>query len=350
MFSLTTPLESRDRVILIAGTVLAMLVVGYADYLTGYDVSLSTFYMAIIAIGTWFIGPRYGVIIAGSSVSCTLISDLASGVTYPIHILGWNAVISLSFYLFMVFALSQLRTLHGQLEAKVQERTAALTAEMAKRERVEKELLAVSEREQRRIGHDLHDSLCQHLTGTAMAGQVLGEKLAARDLPESGDADRLVALVEEGITLARDLARGLSPVELDAEGLTTALRNLAKTTTERFRVKCRLDDPDPAPIDDPAAAIHLFRIAQEAVSNAIRHGRAKNVVIRLAAAPEGVRMTIEDDGSGLPSRMPERIGMGLNIMQHRASMIGATFEIQRQTPGTRVVCLLPDAPTPAEIL
>jgi signal transduction histidine kinase len=189
----------------------------------------------------------------------------------------------------------------------------------------------------------LHDSLCQHLTGTAVAGQVLSDKLAAQSLPEFADANHIVALVEEGITLARDLARGLAPVELDAEGLTAALRELAKTTTERFRIDCRFDDPDPAPIDDPAAAIHLFRIAQEALSNAIRHGRAKQVNIRLSAVPEGIRMTIQDDGSGLPPSLPEHRGMGLKIMQHRAAMIGASFAIRREPPGTLVTCTLPDA-------
>jgi len=206
---------------------------------------------------------------------------------------------------------------------------------------LEKELLAVSEREQRRIGHDLHDSLCQHLTGTALAGQVLGEKLEARGLPEAADAGRVVSLVEEGITLARSLARGLAPVDLEAEGLMAALRELAKNVSERFNVDCTFDAPEFVPMDDDASAIHLFRIAQEAISNAIRHGRAKRVVIALSISTEGVRLSITDDGAGLPEPMPAAHGMGLNIMRHRSAMIGATFDIRRIAQGTRVECTVP---------
>jgi signal transduction histidine kinase len=178
---------------------------------------------------------------------------------------------------------------------------------------------------------------------------VLGDKLSSRSLPEAADANRIVRLLEEGIVLARNLARGLAPVELEAEGLTTALRELAKTTSERFGIQCRLEDHDPVPIDDPATAIHLFRIAQEAISNAIRHGQARQVVIKLSAVPSGMEMQIQDDGGGLPDPLPERRGMGLHIMQHRATMIGASFELRRQAPGTVVICVL-DETSPKEIV
>src|SRR5271165_1988590 len=112
---------------------------------------------------------------------------------------------------------------------------------MAERERLERELLEISEREQRRIGHDLHDSLCQHLTGAALAGQVLEEKLAARRLPEAGDASKVVELVEEGISLSRKLAKGLHPIEMEAEGLMQALEELVATSTELFKVSCRFE-------------------------------------------------------------------------------------------------------------
>src|SRR5205814_9381597 len=150
----------------------------------------------------------------------------------------WNTAILLGFYFIVVWLLVYLRGLHKDLENRVQQRTIALTREMAERERLEKEILQVSEREQRRSGRDLHDGLCQHLTGTALAGRVLEEKLAAKTLPEARDAGNIVGLVEDGIALARNLARGISPVEMEAEGLTAAFEELAANITKLSKVKC----------------------------------------------------------------------------------------------------------------
>ena len=341
MNGLFSYLRRGSRPLLMLATLLAVVLVGTADYLPGYEISFSLFYFSAISVAVWFIGWRFALVISAFSVACWLVGDLAAGAKYANRFVpGWNAAITLAFYVVMAGVLSNLRSLQDRLEAKVRERTVALTDEMAKRETLEKELLAVIEREQRRIGHDLHDSLCQHLTGTALAGKVLGEKLATKGLPEEVDAGRIVSLVEEGITLARQLARGLAPVELEAEGLAVALGEFAQTTSTRFKIECLFDAPHPAPIDDPATAVHLFRIAQEATANALRHGQARQVVINLSAVPEGVRLSIKDDGCGLPDRLEDRLGMGLHIMRHRAAMIGASFAIRRETQGTLVTCLL----------
>ena len=335
--------QSRRR--LMALTFLLVLLIGLTDYITGYEISFSVFYLGAVCLATWFIGVRFALVVAVGSVACWFMGDVAAGARYTSRfVLGWNAAIALSFYVVMIEVLSSLRSLQDKLEAKVRERTAALTEEMATRERLEKELLSISEREQRRIGHDLHDSLCQHLTGTALAGHVLGEKLAARGMPEIADANRVVALVEEGISLARSLARGLAPVELEEEGLMAAFRELARSTSERLRIQCRFEVSEPVLISDADTATHLFRIAQEAISNAIRHGRAQNVRISLSHEGGGVALRVKDDGCGLPDILPPDRGMGLHIMQHRAAMIGARFSIRREGAGTLVACVLPDAP------
>jgi len=233
----------------------------------------------------------------------------------------------------MVEMLSNLRTSQDRLESKVRERTAALTREMAKREELEKELLAVSERERRLIGHDLHDSLCQHLTGTALAGQVLGEKLAARSLPEADDASRVVELIEDGITLARNLARGLSPLQLESDGLEVALESLAATAADQFKIRCQFVCETVDLLNDLAAATHLYRIAQEAISNAVRHGKAKSVTLTLTGSSDAATLRIEDDGVGLPEFSPRREGMGLRIMAHRAAILGGQFSIHRRLSG-----------------
>jgi two-component system sensor kinase FixL len=133
-------------------------------------------------------------------------------------------------------------------------------------------------------------------------------------------------------------------VELEEEGLMAAFRELAKSTSERLRIQCRFEASEPILIGDADVATHLFRIAQEAISNAIRHGHAQNVRISLAREGENVALQVKDDGCGLPDILPPDRGMGLHIMQHRAAMIGARFSIKRERPGTLVTCVLRNAP------
>jgi signal transduction histidine kinase len=271
--------------------------------------------------------------------------DLAAGARYSNPLIPvWNALILMVFYFVVVWLLTNLRALHRELEARVRQRTAALVREMAERQRLEEEILQVSEREQRRIGHELHDSLCQHLTGTALAGQVLGERLAAKSLPEAADADKVVELVEEGITLARNLARGLYPVEMEAEGLMAAFQDLADNLTKGARVRCIFECEAPVLMHDDAAATHLYRIAQEAVRNAIQHGKPKRIGITLAEQNGLVTLTVEDDGVGVPETAQKSGGLGVQIMAHRAAMIGGSFAIEpAPTGGTIVTCSIPKA-------
>ncbi|MDR3403782.1 MAG: sensor histidine kinase [Chthoniobacter sp.] len=340
-------LKRLPRAAIVALALVSVILVGMIDYFTGYEISFSVFYLAAIALATWYVGRHLGWLVSMLSVVSWLTGDLAAGATYSNRFVPiWNSVIAFVFYLVLVEALSNLKTSQLQLEAKVIERTAALTEEMTKREELEKELLEVGERERRRIGHDLHDSLCQHLTGTALVGQAVSEKLAAKAFPEEAEVRRVVTLIEDGITLARNLARGLAPVELEAEGLMAAFHELAKTTTERFNIDCRFEAPHPVLIDDSATSTHLFRIAQEAVSNAIKHGSAQRVTIGLFHEAEDMNLVVIDDGGGFREPLMENRGMGLHIMRHRAAMIGATLTIRRQSPGTVVHCRLRSEPGP----
>src|SRR2546421_3487063 len=223
----------------VTGTLFLMGGIGIADYLTGHEISLSTFYLLAVFLATWSVGRSFGVVISILSVIASVGGDLAAGAQFsnPL-ILFWNASIEVVLYLVVVWLLANLRALYAELEERVRERTADLRKEMRQRERLEREILEISEREQSRISHDLHDGLCQHLTAIALAGQVLEEKLSTRSLPEGADAGHIVTLVEEGIELARDLARGLHPVELDGEGLMSALEELARSVSDRFKVTC----------------------------------------------------------------------------------------------------------------
>jgi signal transduction histidine kinase len=310
--------------------------VGYADYLTGYKSSLLLFYLVPISIAAWFGSFVLSLAIAVVCILAWVLSDLASGIP---ALEFWN--VGMAFVSFVLFAglLSKLRTLIGELDRRVDERTAALEHEMAERRRLDREIAQVADRERRRLGHELHDKLGQHLTGTALTAQVLKEKLAARSAPEVNEAEKLVRYVEEGIDLTRNLARGFFSPELDSEGLVVALQDLAEKTTERFQVDCTFDGDESIRIHDSTIANQLYRIAQEAVTNSIKHGAAKHIDIRLAANDPELCLTITDDGAGFSDNRPQSEGLGLWLMRHDAALSGGTFDVKRNGErGTVATC------------
>jgi PAS domain S-box-containing protein len=205
--------------------------------------------------------------------------------------------------------------------------------DITERKRLEKEILEISEREQRRIGQDLHDGLCQHLAGIELMSQVLEQKLARRSKAAAARVGDIAKNVREAISHTRLLARGLSPVTLESEGLMSALQELALNTQKIFGVACKSDCDPPVLVRDYPAATHLFRLAQEAVSNAIKHGRAKRILIRLKAERGRMILSVIDNGAGFPAQIPKAKGMGLQIMQSRVGMIGSTLTIERNAGG-----------------
>ena len=214
--------------------------------------------------------------------------------------------------------------------------------DITERKRLEKENLEISEREQRRIGQDLHDGLCQHLAGIEMLSQVLAHKLEPRSKDSAARAAEIAKAIREAISQTRLLARGLSPVTLELEGLMSALTELALNTEKMFRVRCDFACQEVVKFNDHAAATHLFRIAQEAVSNAIKHGQAKKISIQLRAEADGVSVRVTDDGVGFPEKFTGGSGMGLRIMQTRIGMVGGTLRVeQNPAGGVTVSCHAP---------
>lgn len=214
--------------------------------------------------------------------------------------------------------------------------------DITERRRLQQSILEVSGREQRRIGQDLHDGLGQHLTGIAFMSKVLEQKLAEKSSAETADADKILRLVNEAISKTRELARGLSPVVSEAHGLMSALGQLASEIEDLFRISCRCECHDPVLINDVNISTHLYHIAQEAVNNAIKHGRAQHIVIRLAASNDTGTLTIRDDGAGFPIPAPKETGMGLHIMAYRANMLGGTLQAgPGESGGTQVQCSFP---------
>lgn len=317
--------------------------IGFVDFLAGTDTTFSAIYLVPIGIAAWFLGRPTAYVFAIVSSLSWVGGDILAGAQYSATLIPvWNVAVRFVMFIVAVQLIVELRKLHNELEGRAEERAVQLTAEIAARERLERELLHISEREQRRVGHDIHDSLCQHLTGTALAGQVLAENLKSRGSPQSRDASRVVELIEEGITLSRNLAKGLNSVRLSTDGLMEALEDFAASTSDLFKISCRFECPLPVLVSDTQTSEHLYRIAQEAVGNAIKHGHAKNILIRLETSGFGKVLRVIDDGSGLPASPLNGKGMGLRIMSYRAQLIGAKFNIRRRDAvGTVVTCLLP---------
>ena len=310
--------------------------VGYADYITGYERSLLLFYLLPISLAAWFGGFVFSLVIAVACILAWVVSDLASGIP---SVRFWDTGMGFACYVLFAGVLSKLAMLVRELDRRVDERTAALEREMTERRRLDQEIARVADRERHRLGQHLHDSLGQHLTGTALTAQALKEKLVARSAPEVAEAESLVGYVEEGIDLTRKLARGFFSPELDAEGLLMALQHLAERVTERFPVDCTFDGDASIRIHASTVANQLYRIAQEAVTKSIKHGAAKHIDIRLAANGPELCMTIVDDGVGFPDKPPQSEGLGLRLMRHDAALSGGTFDVRRNGErGTIATC------------
>lgn len=212
-----------------------------------------------------------------------------------------------------------------------------IVRDITERRRLEKQVLEISDWEQQRIGQDLHDSLCQQLAGVAFLGKVLQHKLTIKSFEEANDAREMVSLIDEAITQTKGFARGLYPVRLEADGLMAALSELARNVEKMFGISCRFKCEQPVLIHDNMMAIHLYRIAQEAVNNAMKHGKATEIVIHLGSLNGSVALTVRNSGLGFRRGAKGKKGMGLSIMKHRAGMIGAALDIRSDINGGTIV-------------
>jgi PAS domain S-box-containing protein len=228
--------------------------------------------------------------------------------------------------------------LHEGGEAEVE----GIARDVTERRRLEREILEISTREQRRIGHDLHDGVCQQLAGIAVLADVLADKLEGDGRPEAADLRKLTDLVGQANQQTRGVARALFPVRLEENGLVSALQELAEGTAAFFNTPCHFHLDSAAQVPDATVALHLYYIAQEAILNAVKHGKARQIEIRLESnGGEGLALTVQNDGLPFQAQEGHARGMGIPIMNYRARMIGATISIQSPPGGgTRLVCQL----------
>jgi PAS domain S-box-containing protein len=241
-----------------------------------------------------------------------------------------------------------LRHARDEMEQNVIDRTRDVIATnvklertMSERQQLERELLEISEREKRRIGEDLHDMVCQELTATALVLKSSAKKLGKENPAAAKTLEESAETVNRNVVIARELASGLQAIELTASGLKNALRDLAAQASENRGIKCHFKCSRGVRVPDDTAALHLYRVAQEAVTNAVKHSGAKNILISLDRNSENVCVSVQDDGKGFVPRKRQK-GLGLHMMRYRANALGGELKIEpRKTGGMDVTCVIP---------
>lgn len=291
MSAIRQHLERTPRALLILVSLAALALIGTGDYLTGFNLSFAVFYLLDIGFAAWLVGRGFALALSALSILISVAGDWAAGAHYSSVLIPiWNALILTVVYIVVVWLLGALRAAQRALERKVDHRTTALIREMGERERLETEIFEISER----------------------------------------------------IAVTRNLADGVAPLDVQSGGLITALRGLAANVSQMSTVACTLKSDSPPVIEDATAATHLYRIAQEAVHNALRHGRPRRIVMSLSRVRDRAELTIRDDGTGLADNWQGGRGLGTRIMAHRAAMIGGVLSIEPDPAGgTFVTCSFP---------
>lgn len=233
-------------------------------------------------------------------------------------------------------------------EEQVQKRIAelvksneALQAEITERKRIEKEILETTQEEQRRFGSQLHDGLCQELTGILMFAKGLMQKMEKENRLDIAELKKITDLLREAINQARNTARRLYPGEMEGTSLMHSLQELTSNTQSVSGVSCQFCCPEPIIIDDNDVATHLYRIAQEGISNAVEHGKAQSIEVSFTRNDGYINLTLKDDGAGFTYDPQSPKGIGLKIMKYRARMMGGTFQVEPNAPrGVILTCSL----------
>lgn len=326
----------RDRPLLVALLLpLALsLLMAWVDRSTTWELSLFVFYAVPIVMAVWWAGNRAGY---GMAIICGILWWASNYDTHPYETtLGyvWATISRVVFFCVVAYAVTAVRNR--------QEADAARIEALEERRQLEEDLVAVSEHEQQRIGQDLHDGLCQHLAAIGLAARSLADDLQAEGSQSVQDAELIQQSIQQAVTEARGMARGIFPVHVDRHGLAVALTELGRSTSRLTGVQIEVEEEGEVQISPPEAAMHLYRIAQEAVANAVRHGGAQHVRIRLEGSPETIVLTVSDDGKGFPIHPRKEAGMGLRTMRYRAQMIGASLSMSDPDPrGATLRCVVP---------
>ena len=312
----------------------AVLGIGWLDYITGFQVTLLVFYGVPIFLAVWWAGNKPGLLIAVFSGLVWWLANMSS-TRQSTQGYAWNLANRLFYQCALVFAVSALRNKHQTDAARIQM--------LEERRQLEKDIVSVSEHEQQRIGQDLHDGICQQLAAIGCAVHALAEDLQAQGIPAAHDASLIEGSLQQVVIEARNLAHGIFPVHVDRSGLAAALAGLGKMTSRLTGITIVVGECADVPLHTPEVSMHLYRIAQEAVANAVKHSGATEIRISMKLADDALELRVEDNGNGIPATANLRgEGMGLRTMHYRAQALQARLSIeQRPQGGTLVSCRLP---------
>ncbi len=330
--SLSKAFSKQPRAFIVAEMVALLVVIGILDIITGYEIRLLPFYAAPVFVISWFCGKKMGIV--GGLVG-GLVSLAADWMSHDPDLSGWTESWEVARHLGTCLVIALVGS---ALKAK-SEIAAGRIALLERSQRLEHQIVNISDAEQRRIGRDLHDGLCQYLAALTCSATSLRDDLQQLQLPaEAKAADEVARLLQDAVVQTRDLARGLIPAHVGNVGLSAALESLAQSVTRLHGVTCKFQFRGELANCDARIATHLYRIAQEAINNATRHGKARNIAISLDAADHRLTLGVLDDGVGISNR-GEKTGMGLAIMDCRARLTGGELKIEQPTTGgTMISC------------
>jgi signal transduction histidine kinase len=313
-----------------------LIPIAFYDYSTGYEVSLSILYCVPIFLVAWCCDRKSGVLMALLAAITWWWADVQAGHPYLDSWLeGWEVSVRFGFFIITAIGTSAVKQQRDASTSRI--------ALLEYSQRLEREIIGISEREQERIGQDLHDGICQYLAALSCSAASLKSDLEGHDLAaEAKVADELAGFLRDAVIQIRNLARGLVPVQMDEAGLASALEELTASATRLLGIRCIYESAGTPLIRDNAVAMHLYRIAQEAINNATKHGKAANVCVSLTEDGKATTLRIADDGSGIPKTATQSDGMGLGLMLYRARLVGGELNIESpNTGGTIVSCGIP---------
>ncbi len=327
----------QSRGAILAEMVGLILAIGIFDALTGFEIRLLPFYAGPVFAAAWFCGRRQGLLVGALAGITSLAADWVDA---DPDLTGYIAIWEITRHMISCMSVAVI----GSLLRSRSDMTAARIALLEHSRRLEREIVEISEEQQRRIGRDLHDGLCQSLAAMACSASSLHDDLQQMEATaEAEAAHELAGLLREAVVQTRDLAHELVPAHLDQVGLSLALESLANSVSRLQGISCTFAAHGAVTRLKEAMAGDFYRIAQEAISNATRHGKAKRIAIDLAVADGLTTLRIEDDGTGMEANKGDQHdGLGLNLMRYRARQNGGDLHIATAPgAGTTVLCTAP---------
>jgi signal transduction histidine kinase len=314
------------RINIVAASAALILGLAVLELSAEPSLRLSLLYLVPVALVTWTVSRRAGFAFAIAAGAVTLLSGLVYD-RFPPAIAVWNCGMRVGVLTTMVWLLAAVRANARKQDQAVRERASELQREIAQRKQAEREFFRLLQTQREQIAYDLHDDLAQVLTAISMKTKLLESELRESFSPQAERTAAIVKLMNAAVGQTRTIAHGLCPIDAESAELVSAIRRLADETSKSFGVKCHSTSSHSALAYNRDAAVHIYRIAQQAIDNAIRHGKASCIEIKLTHTDQQFQMTVHDDGIGFTAGEAKPQGLGLRTMAFRADVFNGTFQI-----------------------